>query len=125
MPAVAATLGDSGGGSSCLGHISLVFNETMATFYDTHCAPAISFIHSLFCHLHIPPGKVIVTKFNLYINSDFSGGSDGQESACNAGDLGSIPGSGRSPLENGLATRCSILAWNTEFHPIAEFHPIP
>ena len=27
----------------------------------------------------------------------FPGGSDGQESACNAGDLGSIPGLGRSP----------------------------
>ena len=27
----------------------------------------------------------------------FPGGSDGEESACNAGDLGSIPGSGRSP----------------------------
>ena len=31
------------------------------------------------------------------------GGSDGKESACNAGDLGSIPGWGRSPGEgNGL-----------------------
>ena len=34
----------------------------------------------------------------------FPGGSDGKESACNAGDMGSIPGSGRSPqyscLEN-------------------------
>ena len=28
---------------------------------------------------------------------DFPGGLDGEESACNAGDLGSIPGSGRSP----------------------------
>ena len=28
---------------------------------------------------------------------DFPGGSDGKESACNAGDLGSIPGSERSP----------------------------
>ena len=28
---------------------------------------------------------------------DFPDGSDGKESACNAGDLGSIPGSGRSP----------------------------
>ena len=28
-----------------------------------------------------------------------SGGSDGKESACNAGELGSIPGSGRSPEE--------------------------
>ena len=27
------------------------------------------------------------------------GGSDGKESACNAGDLGSAPGSGRSPGE--------------------------
>ena len=27
----------------------------------------------------------------------FPGGSDGKESACNAGDPGSIPGSGRSP----------------------------
>ena len=29
----------------------------------------------------------------------FLGGSDSKESACNAGDLGSIPGSGRSPGE--------------------------
>ena len=27
----------------------------------------------------------------------FPGGTDGKESACNATDLGSIPGSGRSP----------------------------
>ena len=38
------------------------------------------------------------------------GGSDGKESACNAGDLGSIPGLGRS-LETGMATHLSILAW--------------
>ena len=29
----------------------------------------------------------------------FPGGSDGKESACNAGNLGSIPGLGRSPGE--------------------------
>ena len=29
----------------------------------------------------------------------FPGSSDGKESACNAGDLGSIPGLGRSPGE--------------------------
>ena len=34
----------------------------------------------------------------------------GEESACNAGDMGSIPGSGRSP-EKGMATHSSILAW--------------
>ena len=29
----------------------------------------------------------------------FPGGSDGKESSCNVGDLGSIPGLGRSPGE--------------------------
>ena len=32
-------------------------------------------------------------------NKGFPGGSDGKESACNVGDPGSIPGSGRSPGE--------------------------
>ena len=30
---------------------------------------------------------------------DFPGGSNGKESACSAGDPGSVPGSGRSPGE--------------------------
>ena len=37
-------------------------------------------------------------------------GSDGKESACNAGDLGLVPESGRSPGE-GNAIHSSILAW--------------
>ena len=40
----------------------------------------------------------------------FPGGSAGEESACNAGDLGLIPGLGRSPGA-GKATHSSILAW--------------
>ena len=40
----------------------------------------------------------------------FSCGSAGKESACNAGDLGSVPELGRSPGE-GKATHSSILAW--------------
>ena len=43
----------------------------------------------------------------------FSGGSDGKESACSAGDLDSIPLSGRSPGE-GNGTYSSILLG--EFH---------
>ena len=35
---------------------------------------------------------------------------NGKESACSAGDAGSIPGSGR-PLKNKMATHASILAW--------------
>ena len=43
-------------------------------------------------------------------NEGFPGGSDGKESACNVGDLGSIPGSGRSPGEgNGYALQYSCL----------------
>ena len=40
----------------------------------------------------------------------FPCGSAGKESTCNAGDLGSTPGSGRSP-EKEMATHSSILAW--------------
>ena len=40
----------------------------------------------------------------------FLGGSESKESACNMGDLGSIPGSGRSPGgENGNPFQCSCL----------------
>ena len=37
-------------------------------------------------------------------------GSDDKKSACNAGDQGLIPCLGR-PLEKGMATHSSILAW--------------
>ena len=40
----------------------------------------------------------------------FPGGSDGKESACNAGNLGSIPGLGKSPGEgNGYPLQYSCL----------------
>ena len=41
---------------------------------------------------------------------DFPGGSDSKESACNAGDPGSIPESGRS-LGEGNGNHSSIFAW--------------
>ena len=40
----------------------------------------------------------------------FPGGSDGKEFTCSTGNLGSVPGSGRS-LEGGMATHSSILGW--------------
>ena len=36
-------------------------------------------------------------KYSSLLFGGFLGGSDSKEPACNAGDLGSIPGSGRSP----------------------------
>ena len=57
-----------------------------------------------------------------------AGGSDSKESACNTGDLGSIPGSGRSPEEgNGYPLQDSCLenptdrgAWWATAHSVAK-----
>ena len=56
----------------------------------------------------------------------FPGGSESKESACNAGDLGSMPGSGRSPGEgNGYPFQYSCLgnamdrgAWKATVHGV-------
>ena len=58
----------------------------------------------------------------------FPGGSDGKESACNAGDMGSIPGLGRSPGQgNGNPLQYSCLensmdrgAWWAAVHRVAK-----
>ena len=58
----------------------------------------------------------------------FPGGSNGKESACNAGDPGSIPGSGRFPGEgNGNPLQHSCLenpidreAWEAAVHGVAK-----
>ena len=60
----------------------------------------------------------------------FPGGSDSQEAACNAGDPGLIPGSGRSPGEGiGKPLQYPCLenpmdrgAWWAAGHGIAESH---
>ena len=47
--------------------------------------------------------------FSYKVKGFFSDVSDGKESACNAGDLGSIPWSER-PLKKGMGIHSSILA---------------
>ena len=62
------------------------------------------------------------------MTSDFPGGSDGKASVYNAGDPGSIPGSGRSPGEgNGNPLQYSCLeypmdggAWWATAHGVAK-----
>ena len=76
-----------------------------------------------FCAFQIWIGRFKILNFKLncfkfhlnLINTnlnirEFPGSSVGKESACNAGDLGSITGLGRS-LEKEMATHSSILAW--------------
>ena len=53
-----------------------------------------------------------INKLGLHASEGFPGDSGGKESACNAGDSGLIPGSGRSPGE-GSGTHSTILAWRS------------
>ena len=56
-----------------------------------------------------PSSQILNYKNDNYYKG-FPGGSDGKVSACNAGDQGSIPGSGRSPGEgNGNPLQHSCL----------------
>ena len=65
---------------------------------------------------------------NICFDANFPGGSDSKESACNARDLGLIPGLGRSPTEgNGNPLQYSCLenpmdggAWQTIDHGVTE-----
>ena len=69
----------------------------------------------------------IVTAGHFY-RMGFAGGSDGQESACSAGHLCSLPGTGRSPGEgNGNPLQYSCLenlkdkgAWSATVHGVAK-----
>ena len=58
-------------------------------------------------------GNTVNLFFSLYscnLKKGFPGGSDGKASACNAGDLGSIPALGSSPGEgNGNPLQYSCL----------------
>ena len=55
-----------------------------------------------------PSTKQVILVYNNH--QDFSDGSDGKESTCDAGDPGSVPGSGKPPEEgNGYPLQCSWL----------------
>ena len=68
------------------------------------------------------------TRLNDFHFSSFPGDPDHKESACNAGGLGLIPGSGRSPGEgNGYPLQYSCLenfmdrgAWQVTVHGVTE-----
>ena len=116
------------------GHLSLQF-----------CVCETKIKHTFLCHKHvynflyhghykdtlefIPNGKMNV--YHSFLLSSilcmcFPGGSDGKESACNVGDPGLIPRSGRSPGErNGYPLQYSSLenamdrgAWWTTIHGV-------
>ena len=57
------------------------------------------------------------SKDALIRHKGFPCGSAGEESACNVGDLGSVPGLGRSPGE-GKSTHSRILAWKIPWNTV-------
>ena len=63
--------------------------------------------HSTFIHWY--KSYVLSTCYDLYMVTDFPGGSDSKASVYSVGDLGSIPGSGSS-MEKEMATHSSTLA---------------
>ena len=77
----------------------------------------------------VAPKGIPECLFTLF--GGFPGGSDCKESSCNAGDLGSIPGSGRSPgAEDGNPLQCSGLenpmnrgAWRATAPGVAKSQP--
>ena len=73
---------------------------------------AIFYSHGAGIHVH-STWCILFFSWLYYLcsgNKGFPGDSDGKESDCNAGDLGSIPGVGRSPGEgNDNPPQCSCL----------------
>ena len=75
-------------------------NTSLAVPPQFSCDSTISYTHSLpspFLHYHSFIQQSLFTSY--YTQAGFPHSSVGKESACNAGDLGSISGSGRSPGE--------------------------
>ena len=91
-------------------------------------------IQNMFFQTHSWLPKRYLCKFSLSLNLkristlSFPGGSEDKASACSAGDLGSIPGLGRSPGEgNGNPLQYSCLenpmdrgAWRATVHGVAK-----
>ena len=77
---------------------------------DSIYAKTMHFLTSCRCHLYMSLGLDIL---HTPIFLGFPHGSTGKESTCNVGDLGSIPGLGRS-LEKGNSP--APVFWPGEFH---------
>ena len=107
--------------SVLLVHVCAVFPPLFPeeTLFSTLCSPnsfvtdeLTIYIYSYFWALNSVPWVYVCILFSYHtiliiiiivvyfeIKEGFPGGSDDEESACNSGDLGSIPGLGRSPGE--------------------------
>ena len=108
----------------------IVNTLSISAYWDYIQYFCISIPKSLFCHLNTFPPKIQITSDlcqPFTIAWDFPSGSDGKESTCNAGDLGSILELGRNSGEgNGYPFQYSYLvnsmdrgAWQSKVHGVA------
>ena len=79
-------------------NLILIFLISMVTRCEANSeGVAISFGHVSFMSINIKAIIVPTLMVKQFAHKYFSGGSSDKESACNAGDPGPIPGSGRVP----------------------------
>ena len=71
--------------------VTIIYTQVLYIYIWTH---TIFYIHKIL-YIHI----IYNIYIHIYIYMGFPGGSVRKESICSAGDLGSIPGLGRSPGE--------------------------
>ena len=125
----------------------LALQWTLKSLLQHYSLKAAILCHSAFCMVQLPhpymtTGKTIALTIKTFVSKvmsllyntlssfvmGFPGGSDGKESTYNAGDLGLIPGSRRSPgEENGYPLQHSCLenpmdrgAWWGTVHRLAK-----
>ena len=99
----------------------IVYSSVNYIYHSVHYIPSTEIWKFVpFDHLHsTSPPRSGNHKFDtLFYKLNFLGGSDDKVSVYNVGDLGSIPGLGRSPgegngdpLEKEMAIHSSTIAW--------------
>ena len=113
----------------CYEHLSACINSNYFFFFFSDLYPEVQLLGHMVAEMVKNLLSVQETQFNFWISKicwrrdrlptpvflGLPGGSTGKESACNVGDLGLIPGLGRS-MEKGKATHSVF--WPGEFHGV-------
>ena len=99
------------------GHIITGLYDPLSCFFIRRYSHIPSSLPPLHRHNHS-------NRFGMYLSvcSGFPGGSDSKYSACIARDL-SLTLGGEDPLEKGMATHSSILAWINPWRSQVDYSP--
>ena len=108
--------------------ISLSNESSRLISFGIDCFDLLAVLVTLKSLLQYHSSKLSVLQCSVFFMAHLLHGSDGKEFACNAGDLVSIPGLGRSPGEgNGYPLQYSCLknsmnrgAWQATVHGVTK-----